>query len=130
MKMKIGFSYSRCLRDILNGTVDLDDVLLIVGNTLFDPNDDENWQEIWQGYSTTTWNEFDEQDKLRLRELTIALWNEGRFHQPRKFGARFAHSRDTWFEIVPVPDNLQHPAVLDAWQRFQTVARLANAESQ
>ncbi len=34
--MKIGLSYSRCVRDIVDGRVDIDDVLIIIARTDFD----------------------------------------------------------------------------------------------
>ena len=39
--MKIGLSYSRCIRDIIDGKVAMQDVLVIVARTDFDPRDDE-----------------------------------------------------------------------------------------
>jgi len=47
--MKIGLSYSRCVRDIVNGVVDIDDVLVLITRTDFDPRDNEQWQGIWIG---------------------------------------------------------------------------------
>ena len=47
--MKIGLSYSRCVRDIVDGTVDIDDVLVLITRTDFDPRDDTQWQGIWKG---------------------------------------------------------------------------------
>ena len=38
--MKIGLSYSRCVRDIVDGVVDIDDVLIIIARTNFDPHYD------------------------------------------------------------------------------------------
>ena len=49
--MKIGLSYSRCVRDIVDGTVDPRDVLVIVSRTDFDPNIESEWKEIWAGYT-------------------------------------------------------------------------------
>ena len=48
--MKIGLSYSRCVRDIVDGKVDIADVLVLITRTDFDPNNDEQWASIWQGY--------------------------------------------------------------------------------
>ena len=44
--MKIGLSYSRCVRDIVEGKVDIADVLVIIARTDFDPNNDEQWQDV------------------------------------------------------------------------------------
>ena len=49
--MKVGLSYSRCVRDIIDGVVDYDDVLVIISRTNFDPHNDEEWQSIWEGYN-------------------------------------------------------------------------------
>ena len=39
--MKVGLSYSRCVRDIIDGKVDYDDVLVIIARTNFDPHNDD-----------------------------------------------------------------------------------------
>ena len=49
--MKIGLSYSRCVLDIVEGRVDIEDVLVVVARTNFDPTDDTQWTGIWQGYT-------------------------------------------------------------------------------
>ena len=49
--MKIGLSYSRCVLDIIEGRVNIDDVLVLITRTNFDPNVDEQWTGIWQGYT-------------------------------------------------------------------------------
>jgi hypothetical protein len=48
--MKIGLSYSRCIRDIVDGVVDINDVLVVIARTNFDPYDDAAWAGIWAGY--------------------------------------------------------------------------------
>ena len=52
--MKIGLSYSRCVRDIVDGKVDIDDVLVIIARTDFDPHNDDQWSGIWEGYGGGT----------------------------------------------------------------------------
>ena len=49
--MKIGLSYSRCIRDIVDGVVDPEDVLVIISRTDFDPTVDMQWNQIWEGYT-------------------------------------------------------------------------------
>ena len=44
--MKIGLSYSRCVRDIVDRVVDIADVLVIIARTDFDPHDDAQWSSI------------------------------------------------------------------------------------
>ena len=70
--MKIGLSYSRCVRDIVDGKVDIDDVLIIVSRTNFDPRDDTQWSNIWQGYrsrsglSNPEWTNYPDENEDKL----------------------------------------------------------------
>mgnify|MGYP000745180935 CR=1 FL=1 len=48
--MKVGLSFSRCIRDIVEARVEFDDVLVIVSRTDFDPHNDRHWEGIWNGY--------------------------------------------------------------------------------
>jgi hypothetical protein len=133
--MKIGLSYSRCVRDIVDGTVDIDDVLLIIARTDFDPHDDEQWQQIWSGYrspfatSNSEWYDYKEEDEDRFRSVSIEFWETGRLHQPRKFGAHPRRLPYYWLETaLPSEDLDRFPAVKSAWDHFQTVAGLAGVK--
>ena len=137
--MKIGLSYSRCVRDIVDGKVDIDDVLVIISRTDFDPNDDEQWQGIWHGYgggqatvsmwSNPEWANYPAEDEDRFRSVSIELWEQGKFHQPRKFGAHPRRRPEIWLEaVLPSEELNQNPAAKAAWDKFQTVAGLTNVE--
>ena len=52
--MKIGLSYSRCVRDIVDGVVNINDVLVVIARTDFDPHNDDQWRGIWIGYGGGT----------------------------------------------------------------------------
>jgi hypothetical protein len=138
--MKIGLSYSRCVRDIVDGTVDINDVLIIITRTDFDPHDDEQWQGIWQGYaggsdsnlmrgffggSNPEWAGYDDEDLFR--SVSIELMETGKLHQPRKFGAHPKRRPEIWLEAVLPSEELEkNPAAKLAWDKFQTVAGLTN----
>jgi hypothetical protein len=131
--MKIGLSYSRCVRDIVDGVVDINDVLVLITRTDFDPHNDEQWSGIWQGYrmrqswSNPEWFNYPEEDQDRFRSVSIELWETGRMHQPRKFGAHPTRRQEIWLEaVLPSSELERNPAAKDAWDRFQTVAGLAN----
>jgi hypothetical protein len=137
--MKIGLSYSRCVRDIVDGTVDINDVLVLITRTDFDPHNDEQWASIWQGYgggqtfgspfSNPEWIDYPAEDEDRFRSVTIELWEQGKFHQPRKFGAHPSRRSEIWLEaVLPSSELARNPAAKDAWDRFQTVAGLANVK--
>jgi hypothetical protein len=139
--VKIGLSYSRCVRDKVYGKVDIDDVLIIIARTDFDPHDDEQWQEIWQGYgggqtfgnswSNPEWMNYPAEDEDKFRSVSIELWEQGKFHQPRKFGAHPSRRNEFWLEaVLPSSELDRNPAARDAWDKFQVVAELTNVKFQ
>lgn len=133
--MKIGLSYSRCILDIVEGRVDINDVLVVISRTDFDPNDDGQWAGIWRGYSNFSglsnpeWADHADEEgaEQKFRDVTLQLWNDGKFHQPRKFGARPARRPEFWLEAVLPSDELdRNPTIKKAWDNFQVVAGLSN----
>lgn len=142
--MKIGLSLSRCVRDIVEGKVDIADVLVIIARTDFDPNDDEQWKSIWRGYAggsnrgsmvrmfagaNPEWAAYTDEDEDLFRSVVVELWEQGKFHQPRKFGAHPRRMPYYWLETVLPSDELEkNPAAKKAWDQFQVVAGLTNTK--
>jgi hypothetical protein len=140
--MKIGLSYSRCVRDIVDGKVNIEDVLVIITRTDFDPHNDEEWTSIWLGYGGSTENAYSGgffsqsnpewagyMDEDKFRSVSIELWETGKLHQPRKFGAHPQRRPEIWLEAVLPSSELEtNPAAKDAWDRFQTIAGLTNVK--
>jgi hypothetical protein len=127
--MKIGLSFSRCVRDIVDGVVDIDDVLIVISRTDFDPNNDAQWQGIWEGYhwSNPEWANYPDEDEDKFRSVSIMLWEDGKLHQPRKFGAYPSRRPEIWLEaVLPSKELDKNPAAKAAWDKFQTIAGLTN----
>lgn len=140
--MKIGLSYSRCVRDIVEGIVDINQVLVIIARTDFDPHDDKQWQSIWQGYgggsdgnmmrgffggSHPEWAGHTDKDEARFRSVSIELWEQGKLHQPRKFGAHPARLPYYWLDTFAPEDQIRdNPIVKEAWDKYRTLAGLFN----
>ena len=133
--MRIGLSYSRCVLDIVEGRVDLDDVLVVISRTDFDPRDDKQWAGIWEGYcfggmSHAEWGNYDynsKEDEEKFRSVSTMLWEDGKLHQPRKFGARPARRSEIWLEaVLPSSELESNPAAKSAWDQFQVIANLTN----
>lgn len=131
--MKIGLSYSRCVRDIVDGVVDINDVLIVISRTDFDPHNNEQWNQIWAGYrmrsgwSQPEWANYPDEDEDRFRSISIELWEQGKFHQPRKFGAHPLRRPEIWLEAVLVEGDLDNnPAAKQAFEKFQTLASLSS----
>ena len=137
--MKIGLSYSRCVRDIVEGKVDIEEVLVVIARTDFDPRVDSEWKGIWAGYCrgsflnmNTEWDGYDhdnpEHEKL-FRDVSIELWNLGKFHQPRQFGGNPRRLPYIWLETVLPEEELdKNPTVKAAWNKFQMLAELGSVE--
>lgn len=133
--MKIGLSYSRCVRDIVDGVVNIDDVLIIIARTDFDPRNDEQWTSIWNGYrrrsgwSKPEWYNYTEEDSDRFRSVSIELWEQGKLHQPRQFGTNAPRRSEIWLEtVLPSIELDRNPAARAAWDNFQIIAGLTNVQ--
>lgn len=131
--MKVGLSFSRCVQDIVEGKVELDDVLVVIARTDFDPRVDKQWNNIWQAYTTKTrlivpqWAEYSDPEPFRA--VTLSLYNSGRLHQPRQFGDYPQKFSYYWLDTVLVPGDLdQYPAVNEAWQQFRILSELTNVK--
>ena len=130
--MKIGLSYSRCIRDIIDGKVAMQDVLVIVARTDFDPTNDEQWNNIWEGYgggtnpggiwSNPEWAGYNDEDKFR--EVTLEMYNTGKLHQPRQFGSHPPRLNNYWLDCV-VPQDEMTPAQQKAWDNYQLITGLS-----
>jgi len=135
--MKIGLSYSRCVLDIVEGRVDMDDVLVLITRTDFDPRVDEEWAGIWQGYtlggmSNPEWANYDLNNKDhedKFRSISIMLYEDGKMHQPRKFGAHPRRRPEIWLEaVLPDSELKNNPTAKLAWEKFQTIASLSGVD--
>lgn len=136
--MKVGLSYSRCVRDIVEKRVDIEDVLVIISRTDFDPRDAKQWAEIWRVYRTVSrgqmiapeWSEYGDEDEDRFRSVSLELWESGKLFQPRQYGAYPHRPPYHWLETILRTEELEsNLSVKLAWDQFQVVAGLANPKT-
>ena len=126
--MKIGLSFSRCLRDIFEGKVNEQEVLVIIARTDMDPHNDNHWNDIWDGYvhgglSEPEWK--DHKDSYpEFRRMAIRLYDCGKIHQPRQFGAYPHRMQYYWLECI-VPQNEMTPAQQKAWDNYKLITGLS-----
>jgi hypothetical protein len=134
---KVGLSFSRCVLDIVENRVDINDVLVVISRTDFDPRNDTQWMGIWKGYtgwggmSNPEWAHHADVEGAedRFRSVTIELWETGKLHQPRQFGAYPTRRPEFWLETVLVSEEIEtNPAVKSAWNNFQVIAGLTNTK--
>ena len=132
--MKVGLSFSRCIRDIVEARVEFDDVLVIVSRTDFDPHNDRHWEGIWKGYrygglSNPEWagaepTLSDEDANDVYRNVTKNLYDNGKLHQPRQFGAHPPRMSHYWLDCV-VSQEEHNPAQQKAWDNYKLITDLA-----
>jgi len=126
--MKIGLSLSRCMRDILEEKVDIDDVLVIVARTDVDPHDESHWDGLWQGYlyggmSNPEWAGLEDYEDA-MRDILISLYEEGKLHQPRQFKAHPQRMPYYWLECFVPPEEM-NPAQQKAWDNYKLITGLS-----
>ena len=128
--MKIGLSLSRCMRDILEEKVDLYDVLVVIARTDVDPHNDSHWKQIWDGYlyggySHPEWAGLEEREQ-EMRGILIELYDTGRLHQPRQFGAHPRRLPYYWLDtFAPEEEIAKNPAAQKAWDNYKLIAGLS-----
>ena len=132
--MKVGLSFSRCLRDLVEGRVDYEDILVIIARTNFDPHDDDQWHQIWEGYRHGGWSEAEwataEDDtgvtnpEEIYRNVAIQLYDNGKLHQPRQFKAHPPRLSYYWLECF-VPLEEMSPAQQKAWDSYKLITGLS-----
>jgi hypothetical protein len=73
------------------------------------------------------WSGYTAEDEVKFRDVTCTLWETGKLHQPRKFGANHGRRPEIWLETVLPSSELEtNVAAKDAWEKFQMVAGLTN----
>ena len=128
--MRIGTSLGKCLKDILDGTVKEDDVLVIVSNTrcpdlprLMAVVDEYYYYRPHSDYDLTAHTIEDAQ------ALAQRLFESGKLHQPRCFNEDWQQLRhnlkDTWLEVVPTITS-HNQSVVDAYGKYRMLAVLAS----
>ena len=89
----IGKSLSTCTKDILDGTIDEGEVLLICTSTRHTFHDPNHFYDM-------RWF-----DSTKEAELLQRLWKQGRIHQPRMLSDSYNHGQEEY--LFPY-DNYRH----------------------
>lgn len=115
--MKVGFSLGRCIRDIVNGTVEQDDVVVIVSGTRFTTQEQLDGivaEYMWRD------NYLLGLDEAECHGVASILFREGKIHQPRNFGTYRSQMPEdcVWADLLPTGGH-QDPMVQEAWQAYR-----------
>lgn len=134
--MKIGFSLSRCVVDLLADRVKFEDVFIIFTGTHFDPRVSAEWSGLWQWYHYGgVWDTLEED---QTKEMVLRLFNQRRLFQPRIFHKEGLSdhipilptvTRQTWMELILCPEDMEnHPMLKAQWEKFLMLNSLVNNE--
>jgi hypothetical protein len=121
--MKIGFSFGRCLRDLVNGTVKFDDVMCIIARTHMITED--HVKGVISQY-------LDRRDYLygldpaKCEEIGVELWKSGKVLEPRANGISASQvPRDyIWMDLYPTEADIANDGVKDAWAAYRLMISL------
>jgi hypothetical protein len=111
--------------------VNIEDVMVVVARTDFDPEDDTQWNNIWQGYtdphgmgSFPEWILYKEHEQ-EFRDIALSLKKFGKLHQPRQYGAFPYRHNEYWYDAVLTSETHQDkPGVKKAWDNYKLIAGL------
>jgi hypothetical protein len=120
--MKIGFSLGRCIRDIANGKVSIDDVAFIIAAT--------NIREKEQLAPVVSDYMFRDEYLYGLEEdecqrIASELWDSNKLLQPRREGMH-RHKQpanSVWVDMFPTEFS-ENAAVKNAWDSYRVMLHM------
>ena len=127
--MKIGTSLGKCVKSLLDGTVNYEDVIFVVSNTN-GPDEDrlrDIMAEYWYGGHRRRDYDLSAYTLEQAQNMALRLFNDGKLFQPRMFikgGWGNAHSlQDTWYDIMPSVGSSE--AAKNAWDAYVMMSKLS-----
>lgn len=122
--MKIGFSFGRCIGDIVEDRVNIDDVLIIISGTYIEERG--RIANVVDSYLHRPFYLLG-LDRDKCLEVAYQLWDSGRIHEPRAKGAYppVLQQDNIWADTVPTTLS-QSSAVQEAWEAYRMLLNLAN----
>lgn len=121
--MKIGFSFGRCIKDIVNGTMDYEDVLVIIARTRMP--DEATVANVINEYMYRE-HYLEGLDREQCLEVGLRLFNEGKVHQARLSAMSFGRgpAAVVWADVVPTTD--MDEQVKEAWNHYRFLLNLTS----
>jgi hypothetical protein len=115
--MKIGFSLGRCIRDIVNGEVALDDVAFVIAATNI--HEEVQLAQVVDSYLYRD-DYLYQLDEAECQRVASELWNSNRILQPRRQGMH-RHKQpenSVWVDMFPTV-NSNNTSVKKAWDAYR-----------
>ena len=122
--MKIGFSFGRCLKDLVNGTVKLEDVMCIIARTHMIT--EEHVKNVIKEY-TYRRDYLYGLDSAECERIGLELWKSGKILEPRANGISASSvPRDyIWMDLYPTEADITNDGVKEAWDAYRLMIALA-----
>jgi hypothetical protein len=115
--MKIGFSFGRCVRDIVNGEVSIDDVAFIIAATSI--HDRDQLDSVIANYMGRR-DYLAGLDQAKCQQVAIDLWDSNKILQPRRQGLQ-RHKQpanSVWVDLFPT-ELSTNESVKKAWDAYR-----------
>lgn len=124
--MKIGFSFGRCVRDIVNGEVDIDDVVMLLCRTYMKTR--EHVEGVVDEYMYIP-GYLDGLDRDQCLDVAHQLWDDGKIHQPRIYGVNYRSRGEEhlWMDLFPTTNDVS-PMVQEAWDNYRMTLGLLHMD--
>ena len=121
--MKIGFSFGRCLKDLVNGTVKLEDVMCIIARTHMIT--EEHVKNVIKEY-TYRRDYLMGFDPAECERIGLELWKSGKILEPRANGISASSvPRDyIWMDLYPTEADVTSDGVKEAWEAYRLMITL------
>lgn len=121
--MKIGFSFGRCLKDLVNGTVKLEDVMCIIARTHMIT--EEHVKNVIKEY-TYRRDYLMGLDPAECERIGLELWKSGKVLEPRANGISASSvPRDyIWMDLYPTEADVASDGVKEAWEAYRLMIAL------
>ena len=121
--MKLGFSFGRCLKDLVNGTVKLEDVMCIIARTHMIT--EEHVKNVITEY-TYRRDYLMGLDPAECERIGLELWKSGKILEPRANGISASSvPRDyIWMDLYPTEADITNDGVKEAWDAYRLMITL------
>jgi hypothetical protein len=115
--MKIGFSLGRCIRDIVNGEISIDDVAFVI--TATNIHDKEQLSRVIGAYLFEP-NYLQGLNEDKCIEVAVMLWDTNRILQPRRQGLHrhMQPENSVWVDMFPTALS-ENESVKKAWSAYR-----------
>jgi hypothetical protein len=127
--MKMGFSFGRCVRDIVTGQVDYEDVYMVVSRTMI--RDSSHVKAVIEHYLHEPQYLLG-LDADQCQSVAKKLYLSGKLHQPRLGGFHPMKVAEdmVWMDLSPPLDqeSQSSPQVQKAWKDYQMALKLTSPQ--